>query len=34
MESDASACDQSDATGFIRLKALRLKLRAARDHSG
>jgi len=30
MEADASAYDQSDATGFIRLNALRLKLRAAR----
>ena len=30
MERDASAYDQSDATGFIRLNALRLKLRAAR----
>jgi argininosuccinate synthase len=29
MEADASAYDQSDATGFIRLNALRLKLRAA-----
>jgi argininosuccinate synthase len=29
MEGDASAFDQSDATGFIRLNALRLKLRAA-----
>jgi argininosuccinate synthase len=29
MEGDASAYDQSDATGFIRLNALRLKLRAA-----
>ena len=28
MEGDASAYDQSDATGFIRLNALRLKLRA------
>jgi argininosuccinate synthase len=32
MESDASAYDQNDATGFIRLNALRLKLRALRDH--
>jgi argininosuccinate synthase len=32
MEADASAYDQNDATGFIRLNALRLKLRAqARD---
>jgi argininosuccinate synthase len=30
MEGDASAYDQSDATGFIRLNALRLKLRAQR----
>lgn len=29
MEGDPSAYDQSDATGFIRLNALRLKLRAA-----
>ena len=29
MERDASAYDQDDATGFIRLNALRLKLRAA-----
>jgi hypothetical protein len=29
MEGDASGYDQSDATGFIRLNALRLKLRAA-----
>jgi argininosuccinate synthase len=29
MESNASAYDQGDATGFIRLNALRLKLRAA-----
>jgi argininosuccinate synthase len=28
MEGDASAYDQTDATGFIRLNALRLKLRA------
>jgi argininosuccinate synthase len=34
MEGDASACDQTDATGFIRLNALRLKLRAMRDQSG
>jgi argininosuccinate synthase len=32
MESDASAYDQSDATGFIRLNALRLKLRAQKSH--
>jgi argininosuccinate synthase len=31
MEGDASAYDQTDATGFIRLNALRLKLRAARN---
>ena len=30
MESDDSSYDQSDAAGFIRLNALRLKLRAAR----
>jgi argininosuccinate synthase len=29
MEGDASSYDQSDATGFIRLNALRLKVRAA-----
>jgi argininosuccinate synthase len=29
MEGDASSYDQSDATGFIRLNVLRLKLRAA-----
>ncbi len=34
MEGDASAYDQSDATGFIRLKALRLKLRAALKSRG
>jgi argininosuccinate synthase len=28
MERDASAYDKSDATGFIRLNALRLKIRA------
>jgi argininosuccinate synthase len=32
MEGDASAFDQSDATGFIRLNALRLRLRAQRSH--
>ena len=32
MEGDASAYDQSDATGFIRLNALRLKLRAQGSH--
>jgi argininosuccinate synthase len=31
MERDASPFDQSDATGFIRLNALRLKLRAMRE---
>jgi argininosuccinate synthase len=31
MERDSSSYDQSDATGFIRLNALRLKLRAARE---
>ncbi|HJT81811.1 MAG TPA: argininosuccinate synthase [Chthoniobacterales bacterium] len=31
MEGTASAYDQTDATGFIRLNALRLKLRAAID---
>ena len=34
MEGEGSAYDQSDATGFIRLNALRLKLRALRDQSG
>jgi argininosuccinate synthase len=34
MESDASAYDQSDATGFIRLNALRLKLRVAKGSGG
>jgi argininosuccinate synthase len=34
MEGDASAYDQSDATGFIRLKALRLKLRAGTKRNG
>jgi argininosuccinate synthase len=29
MEGDASVYDQNDATGFIRLNALRLKVRAA-----
>ena len=33
MEGEKSAYDQSDATGFIRLNALRLKLRALRDQS-
>ena len=31
MEGEKSAYNQDDATGFIRLNALRLKLRAARD---
>jgi argininosuccinate synthase len=31
MEGEKSAYDQDDATGFIRLNALRLKLRALRD---
>jgi argininosuccinate synthase len=31
MEGDRSAYDQGDATGFIRLNALRLKVRALRD---
>ena len=30
MEGDASAYDQNDATGFIRLNALRLKLRGGK----
>ena len=34
MEGEGSAYDQSDATGFIRLNALRLKLRALLDQSG
>ena len=34
MEGDASAYDQGDATGFIRLNALRLKLRAAIQNRG
>jgi hypothetical protein len=34
MEADASAYDQSDATGFIRLNALRLRLRAAPARGG
>jgi argininosuccinate synthase len=33
MEAGASTYDQSDATGFIRLNALRLKLRAAMKSS-
>ena len=31
MEAEKSACDQGDATGFIRLNALRSRLRALRD---
>jgi argininosuccinate synthase len=34
MEGDASQYDQSDATGFIRLNALRLKLSAAKGRGG
>jgi len=34
MEGDASAYDQSDATGFIRLNALRLRLRVAMTQTG
>jgi len=34
MEGDTSPYDQTDATGFIRLNSLRLKLRALRDQSG
>jgi len=34
MERDASAYNQSDATGFIRLNALRLKVRAALNAQG
>ena len=33
MEGDESAYDQGDATGFIRLNALRLKVRAALKHA-
>jgi argininosuccinate synthase len=33
MEADASTYDQTDATGFIRLNALRLKLRAKRKQT-
>jgi argininosuccinate synthase len=33
MESDASVYDQNDATGFIRLNALRLKLRSQRKQT-
>jgi argininosuccinate synthase len=32
LEGDASGYNQSDATGFIRLNALRLRLRAQRSH--
>jgi argininosuccinate synthase len=34
MEGEGSAYDQTDATGFIRLNALRLKLRLLLDQSG
>jgi argininosuccinate synthase len=34
IEGDNSSYDQSDTTGFIRLNALRLKLRALLDQSG
>ena len=34
MEGERSAYNQSDATGFIRLNALRLKVRAARKSKG
>jgi argininosuccinate synthase len=34
MEGERSGYDQSDATGFIRLNALRLKLRALLDQAG
>jgi len=34
MEGDASAYDHGDAAGFIRLNALRLKLRAVRGEAG
>ena len=33
MEVEGSTYDQSDATGFILLNALRLKLRVLRDQS-
>jgi argininosuccinate synthase len=33
MEGDTSPYDQTDASGFIRLNSLRLKLRALRDRS-
>ena len=34
MEGEESTYDQADATGFIRLNALRLKLRAAKERGG
>ena len=34
MEEDASVHNQDDATGFIRVNALRLKLRAALNGKG
>ena len=34
MEGDASVYDQSDATGFIRLNTLRLRLHAAMTQTG
>jgi hypothetical protein len=34
MEAVTSAYDQGDATGFIRLNALRLKVRAALKSKG
>jgi argininosuccinate synthase len=34
MESDTSEYDPGDASGFIRLNPLRLKLRALLDQSG
>ena len=34
MEADASQYDKGDATGFIRLNALRLKLRAVLNGKG
>jgi argininosuccinate synthase len=34
VEGDASAYDQSNATGFIRLNTLRLRLRAAMTQTG
>jgi len=33
MEDEESSYDQGDATGFIRLNALRLKVRAAPNSS-